>query len=172
MVANIYKFSYLPVFIKEGMAELTHGIDDFRTNSIEKLTGDYSLLAQSLVFDEEPVTISDVDNPTYAGGYMFLRYLARQMSDLTINNSTSYTTVEIFNGDDSINNTASNVTINSGFGNDSVSAYGDKILVDASTGNNFVHFYSDAYNVTLNGGTDNDSIKSYNTNGVRYGRRR
>lgn len=140
MRANINYFDYLPAFVKEGMAELTHGIDDFRTNDIEKLAGDYSLLAQSLVFDEETVTISGVDNPSYAGGYMFLRYLARQMGDLTINNSTSYTTVETFNGNDSIESSGSNVTISSGFGNDSVSAYGDKILVDASTGNNFVHF--------------------------------
>lgn len=160
MRANINYFDYLPAFIKEGMAELTHGIDDFRTNDIEKLAGDYSLLAQSLVFDEEPVTISDVDNPTYAGGYMFLRYLARQMGDLTINNSKSYTTVETFNGNDSIESSGSNVTISSGFGNDSVSAYGDKILVDASTGNNFVHFYSDAYNVTLNEGTGNNTVES------------
>lgn len=78
MRTSINYHDYLPAFVKEGMAELTHGIDEFKTNDIEKLAGDYSLLAQSLVFDEEPVTISGVDNPSYAGGYMFLRYLARQ----------------------------------------------------------------------------------------------
>ena len=37
MATNIHYFNHLPKFIKEGMAELTHGIDDFRPTNICEL---------------------------------------------------------------------------------------------------------------------------------------
>ncbi|MBQ4404879.1 MAG: hypothetical protein II857_10805 [Selenomonadaceae bacterium] len=39
MRANINYHDDLPAFVKEGVAELTHGIDDFRTDSIKKIGG-------------------------------------------------------------------------------------------------------------------------------------
>ena len=77
MVANINYFNYLPQFIKEGMAELTHGIDDERGSRIFELAGGTSDTTRlSAAVD---VTNTDTGtNDCYAGGYMFLRYLAKQ----------------------------------------------------------------------------------------------
>ena len=74
MAANISYFGGLPNLIAEGMAELTHGTDDDRYYEIYDLASSPSALrnALSLYFD---------DYDAYAGGYMFLRYLAKQSSD-------------------------------------------------------------------------------------------
>lgn len=74
MAANINYFSKLPQFVKEGTAELTHGIDDERSNRIFKLGYDATNLANAL-------NVSNTftgDSDAYAGGYMFMRYLAKQ----------------------------------------------------------------------------------------------
>ena len=72
MSSNINYFHDLPDFILEGMAELTHGADDDRKNEILTLAGNASKLQNALNFD-----VYD----SYAGGYMFLRYLAKQGSE-------------------------------------------------------------------------------------------
>lgn len=72
MAANIDCFNKLPDLIIEGMAELTHGIDDRRTSDIRRLAQDPGTF-QYLSTASEKAT-GDV----YAGGYMLLRYLARQ----------------------------------------------------------------------------------------------
>ena len=77
MSANIKYFSSLPLFIKEGMAELTHGIDDVRTSTIKKLAGSADSLKSALDLNNT----SDTTVTAYAGGYMFLRYLAEQASN-------------------------------------------------------------------------------------------
>lgn len=77
MAANINNFYLLPSFIQEGMAELTHGIDDWRTSTLLELAGDASKLSSALNVDN----YSYADTYAYAGGYMFLRYLAKQESD-------------------------------------------------------------------------------------------
>ncbi len=73
MGTNINFFSLLPQFIKEGSAELTHGIDDERGNVIFKLGYDADSLADSLNVDNNGTGQGDA----YAGGYMFMRYLAK-----------------------------------------------------------------------------------------------
>ena len=82
MAANINNFNELPQFIKEGMAELTHGIDDQRSFTIGTLAGllinadDPDRLSKSL-----DVTNKDTgDSDCYAGGYMLLRYFAKHAS--------------------------------------------------------------------------------------------
>ena len=78
MAANVDYFSYLPLFIKEGMAELTHGIDDTRRTRILTLAGSADSLESAL--DVSNTSTATNPNP-YAAGYMFLRYLAKQASD-------------------------------------------------------------------------------------------
>ena len=74
MMINIDSFNDLPQFIKEGTAELVHGIDDDRKPLIEYLANNPDALKNSLdIFDH------GTGNTTmYAGGYMFLRWLAKQ----------------------------------------------------------------------------------------------
>ena len=48
MAAKIKNFNNLPAYIKEGMAEVVHGIDDQRTRDIQTLAGDASKLTAAL----------------------------------------------------------------------------------------------------------------------------
>lgn len=66
----------LPQFITEGTVELTHGIDDVRDNVIKYLSNNYKSLQESLSLI--PGTGSSFE---YAGGYMFLRYFAKQSAE-------------------------------------------------------------------------------------------
>ena len=74
MAANINYFNALPNFIAEGMAELTHGIDDQRQSDIITLAGNSSKLNSNLNVKDTSSSKSTV----YAAGYIFLRYLAKQ----------------------------------------------------------------------------------------------
>lgn len=82
MAANITHFSDLPLYIKEGTAELVHGIDDNgnggRKPTIENLVKaenrtdlENALNGKSAAGSEDP----------YAAGYMILRYMAHQAAD-------------------------------------------------------------------------------------------
>ena len=82
MEATIHYFSKLPNYFVEGMAELTHGIDDERTARITALASDSSTLASVIEGDVYG------DTNIYAAGYMLLRYLAFQASDAAATGST------------------------------------------------------------------------------------
>jgi len=77
MSANITGVDNLPQFIKEGAAELTHGIDDHHGTRISALSNDASRLNTALDLTNTKTGTADA----YAGGYMFLRYLAKQASE-------------------------------------------------------------------------------------------
>ena len=79
MAANITNFAKLPNFIVEGMAELTHGIDDHRYNDILTLAGNSSKLSSNLNVSDTKSSKSSI----YAAGYIFLRYLAKQSAIFT-----------------------------------------------------------------------------------------
>ncbi len=65
----------LPQFIKDGMSDLTHGVDDERKDEIIELAKDPAALKDALRLDK-----LYQHYPAYAGGYMFLRYIAKQFS--------------------------------------------------------------------------------------------
>ena len=71
MSANVDYFSKLPFSFKEGSAELVHGIDDKRKSDILALASDSTAL-RSAVFGSS--------GKSYAGGYIALRYFAKQAS--------------------------------------------------------------------------------------------
>lgn len=87
MASTINGFSKLPAYIKEGMAELTHGIDDERGNDITVLAKDAKKLSTSLsdATDASKVKASGVNAPSYAGGYILLKYMAKQSATFTAN---------------------------------------------------------------------------------------
>ncbi len=82
MMANVNNFGDLPQFITEGVAELTHGSDDDRRESIEDLAkaSNISFLRNSLAFEPGTgqIALGDDKTDAYAGGFMFMRYLAKQ----------------------------------------------------------------------------------------------
>lgn len=73
MSANIRNFSNLPKYIKEGAAELIHGIDDYRKSRITSLAADPASLRNAI--ENSNATTSD---EAYAAGYMILRYMANK----------------------------------------------------------------------------------------------
>ena len=117
MAANITGFENLPKCIKEGSAELVHGIDDERPSDIlwlsnldregtfTRTTTTYnpdgtinSQTTEELLYSEtrpkdleEALKLDTTSDYAYAGGYMLLRYLAFQSvnNDGSVLNSSS-----------------------------------------------------------------------------------
>ena len=166
MAAKDNAFENLPIFMIEGIAELTCGIDDERHDEIIELAQNPDTLLSYLDTTKEESTGTE----DYAAGFMFLRYIAQQSSDTTIN----YTDEVKITGStkaDTIYNYGSDVTISSGKGNDyiesyysytdeeNVSATVQAVVIDGGAGKDTITTYSD--NVSVNGGADNDYITSY-----------
>ena len=124
MAANIDYNVQLPMLFTEGIPELTIGGHN-NTNDILALAGDPTLLSKTLMS-------KDGTNP-YGGGFMFLRYLARQAGDLTLTNETD-SKVQTFRGNDQINNYVSNAFVNSGAGDDSIYNGGEKVTITRCEG--------------------------------------
>ena len=75
MAANIDNFNNLPLYIKEGAAEFTHGIDDERRVELRALTKD--TLANKI--DNSVLnSTQDSSNDPYNVGYTFLHYINAQ----------------------------------------------------------------------------------------------
>ena len=157
MATNISYFNSLPQFIKEGMAELTQGIDDERGSSIFALAADSSKLSTAL-------SLSNTDTGTaeaYSGGYMLMRYFARQAALQTLLDDVDTSLIDDIlktgtAGADSINNTLDGATINALGGNDTVNNTGATVSISGGAGNDYI--INDGFNVTIYGGAGNDSI--------------
>ena len=82
MAANIDFFSDLPAYIKEGTAELTHGISDERRRDIETLASDADKLRQALNPDNDAgkIFVEGVHAPVYSSGFMLLHYFAKSVA--------------------------------------------------------------------------------------------
>ena len=65
LAANIKNFSSLGDDFNEGLAELVHGIDDYRYNKI-------------INFTVRDIVNGNLDRDHYTNGYLTLRYLAKQ----------------------------------------------------------------------------------------------
>ncbi|SFH97915.1 Ca2+-binding protein, RTX toxin-related [Selenomonas ruminantium] len=84
MRSTINNHGALPASIKEGLAELVHGIDDARTGNIYHVFQAHTasdwwskLLEPKTTYDSATDTYH---SDTYAAGYIFLRYLAKQLA--------------------------------------------------------------------------------------------
>ena len=141
MRANVDYFDYLPEWVKEGMAELTHGIDDKRTADLRKLAGSSTLINQVL----SGGTASGVAAPAYSGGYLALRYLAAQAADTyvkTFNGSDDNERFEIFND---------YVTIDAGAGNDTIVNSGANVTFIYSGGNDVIQGFNATSTLSIGG---------------------
>ena len=176
------KYRYeLPMFITEGMAEITHGIDDVRARDLRRLAADSELLKKSLVLDSDYHTLAGITAPDYSGGYIFLRYLAWQSADLdslgleitnstastvvngsrfndTVTNSGNGATVNTYDGDDYVFNSASNAVVYAGAGSDTVQNNGRHSFADGGEGNDLI--ISRATGSTISGGYGDDTIQT------------
>lgn len=75
MAAGIGRYSDLPLFIKEGIAEFIHGIDDEKRSSIRHITQPAQRGTLQTIFSTGG-TAGDED--VYSAGYLFFRYMVRQ----------------------------------------------------------------------------------------------
>ena len=154
MSANINSFWALPGWLKEGMAELTHGIDDERPTVIRNLASNVSSL-QSAMSLSSIVASGEI---SYAAGYMFLRYLAKNANsaDNSIIYGTEYNDNDTKQGKpktlySSITNISNNKTIMALAGKDKITNYGSFVTIVGGTGND---------NITLGG---SDQVIAYNS---------
>lgn len=83
MATNVNYFNTLPKFIKEGLAELTHGIDDQRKTEIMNLATINSNMNNVLPGAKDSST--NYGSYTYAAGYILMRYFARQAALQSLN---------------------------------------------------------------------------------------
>ena len=76
MSANIKNWGAVPKFITEGMAEVTHGIDDNRILALRNLKGivDAGLAAAR----------GSSESDSYSVGYAFMRYMNKQFGDNSV----------------------------------------------------------------------------------------
>lgn len=82
MAANIDFFCDLPAWLKEGTAELTHGIADERRGDLEILANNPDKLRAALnpTPDAGRVRIQGVNAPVYAAGFILLHYFAKKVA--------------------------------------------------------------------------------------------
>ncbi len=85
MAANVFDYAHLPLYVKEGLADLTHGGDEFRWDRLKELAESPDGL--KTILDDTYHYATDEEKPTYyrdyyyAAGYMLFRYLAKQVAD-------------------------------------------------------------------------------------------
>ncbi|MBQ6296833.1 MAG: calcium-binding protein [Selenomonadaceae bacterium] len=177
MASNILYFGYLPGFLLEGgSAELIHGIDDERTFDIIEYAQNPDILDKVLV--NKSVT-TGIPLEAYAGGYMFMRYFAKQAgTDTTFDYDTYRKTVSVNDnfainyhdkvtmkggsGNDNIVNSGAKVSINAGAGDDAVNNYYDKVTILGGKGNDALS--NTGSKVSIDGGKGNDTLNSGGSN--------
>lgn len=168
MSANINHYYELLQFISEGMAEITHGADD----SLERQSYMKMLASKNSTLFDSTFNLNKIgtgDSKAYAGGYMFLRYFAKQAASSSASGKGIYRTNTASNTslvgtayNDTLQNiysngvARSNVTILGAAGADNITNYGSKTFVDG--GNNNDTIYSGGDHSKINGGAGNDSI--------------
>lgn len=159
----VYRYEF-PNFITEGMAELTHGIDDERGTRISNLAQDATLLKSSLNISKT----TNASTNEYAAGYMFLRYFAKQAANSTvadsintIDNRSSNVSVIGGSGIDSVYNAGSNVTISVGAGDDTVRNFGPNAAVYGGADNDSLYNDDKAVRSTINASDGNNYVSNF-----------
>ena len=158
MAANISNFYKLPRFISEGMAELTHGIDDARRSTITALleSSNRSRLEAALAISTEYASGDD----NYAAGYMFLRWLAKQVSEY---DPSETSTINGTSANDTLRNSRDNVVINALGGNDIIENNGNYVTIIGGDGNDTLSG-SGSYQFIKYGGEGKDVVNNLNAN--------
>ena len=164
MAANINNFGELPGYIKEGMAELTHGIDDARKKAITTLAGDSTKLKTALSSSTNTVKISGITAPSYAAGYMLLRYLAKQSASTIYAREENYAYIELSDGADSLDSYEDEITIASGGGDDTVINYADNVVLDGGDGDDLLG--NNGSSITIMSSAGSDTLTSYASDDV------
>ena len=172
-VAQNVFMTYFPQFMEEGMAELTGGIDDERGTRIKNVAENADALATYLNIDNYNTGNANY----YAAGYMFLRYMAKQISD-AYDGSTAYSwsdnvLIKGTSASELLTASGEGITINGGAGNDTITAYGsneviiggkgnDSVYVDPEQGNRVFEFDGNGGSDAVSGINSTDTIRLKN----------
>lgn len=157
MSTNIRHFNYLPKFIKEGSAELVHGIDDKRGIYIFREGYDATYLANSLNLSEYGGSGNN-----YAGGYVFLRYFAKQAALQTLFDDVNFDAVPFMvigtDAADSINNTLESATVQALGGNDTITNSADNVRFIYGGGNDLIQGFNATSTLQIGDGSEDYSL--------------
>ena len=156
MYANVNYCDELPNLIREGLAELTHGSDDDRKSDIIALAKNPAKLQNALFFDSYD---------SYAGGYMFFRYLAKQASEhyplAGTSNSVAALRSKAADSSGRASVKGNTLTATKGFAADYLDAadYSSSVKnIDATNANKGVMIVGNPKANSIVGGAGNDSI--------------
>ena len=139
----------MPIFLREGgIAELVHGAGDSRYVHIVNYAKDPSAFEKIL----DP-TFTEIIYEAYAGGYIFMRYFAKQAATDT---TFDYDTVSIGSNGGFATNYWYTVTMKGGKGNDTITNRGSDVKITAGAATDVIRNYSSK--VTIDGGSGDDSI--------------
>ncbi|MBD3878918.1 MAG: calcium-binding protein [Quinella sp. 1Q5] len=157
-IAQALFMGSLPQFLKEGLADLTCGIDLRKTTVIKNVAGNADTLKKYLDLGK-----GGTGNPNYyAAGYMFYRYLAKQAADAYDSSSDyAWTANHLISGTskaDFLTSSGTNSTIMAGAGNDTLTAHGDSIKIFGEGGNDTILTNGEA--IKVSGGAGRDKLKN------------
>ena len=142
-VAQNVFMTYFPQFMEEGMAELTGGIDDERGTRIYNIASNADNLKTYLDIDNYKTGSANY----YAAGYMFLRYMAKQISDaydsLKSYSWTDGATIEGTSASELLTASGKGATIIAGSGDDTITAYGSNEVINGGEGDDSINAASD-----------------------------
>ena len=187
---NIRYTNLTPLYIKEGMAEFTHGLDDQSAYDIRALAANPVKLKNVFVGGDT----SGIYSPEYAGGYILLKYLSKQAASFndeavnvrndldgaqiigsalndSIRNGGARTTITGGAGADSIDNyiAAIRASIYGGAGNDTIDNSGARTTIYGGAGSDYILNRSTATVTAIYAGDDNDSIDNSGARTTIYG---
>ncbi|MBQ9479517.1 MAG: calcium-binding protein, partial [Selenomonadaceae bacterium] len=153
MVANIDNFNALPLWFAEGSAELVRGIDTSgnRRPLIIQYANDGNALIDMLNGDA-----SDDVYVSYAGGYIAMRYMAKQFSGQTFDYDEYRPTIK---GNDQLNYFDDVKMIGTSKA-DTIVNVGDEVSINAKGGDDYIISTGDDVTIKTGGGNDTISIES------------
>ena len=153
MVATIDNFNELPLWFVEGSAELVRGIDTSgnRRPLIIQYANDGNALIDMLNGDA-----SDDVYVSYAGGYIAMRYMAKQFSGQTFDYDEYRPTIK---GNDQLNY-FDDVKMLGTSKADTIVNVGDEVSINAKGGDDYIISTGDDVTIKTGGGNDTISIES------------
>ena len=133
---NLFMGGQFPQFLMEGLADLTHGIDDRggKTELLSSIASNADSLSSYLNLNNSGTGSA----PYYVAGFMFYRYLARQAS-FSYDSLTAHAWEDkaYIKGTDSaelITGNGKNQTLAAGKGNDTITSYGENAVFEYTDG--------------------------------------
>ncbi len=161
-IANVWK---LPASMKEGLAELVHGIDDSRNGNIYHVFQKHTasewwshLLTPETTYDSATDTYH---SDTYAAGYIFLRYLAKQLAQ-----AANLPAAKVFD------KSGQTVTLGARFTPNTIDLRQEAPLVrnaDARAVTHATNVYGDAENNVLYASNKGGTLRGFTGNDTLYG---